>query len=387
VRAVGLMSGTSLDGIDAAYLELVPRGIGYRVELLRFACAPFEAPLRARLEAALPPSRASAEEVAVIDSELGIALGRAGADVAAGEPLDFVASHGLTLFHDGAAHRTLQAGDPYAIRAAVGATVAFDFRRADCAFGGQGAPLVPYVDALLFAEPERAAIALNLGGIANLTLVPPGAAPADVRAWDVGPANMLLDAFVRERTAGRESFDVGGAYAARGRVDEPLLAHMLDEPYFAAAPPKSTGRERFGAQFLLPHATALAVLGTEDGCATLAALTVEAIARDVARFGPPAARVVVSGGGARNAHLLGSLAMRLGPAFEVVRSDALGVDPDAKEALAFAILGYELLRGRSAGLPGVSGASSPALLGALAPHRLRALLAKMDAELTENAAE
>jgi anhydro-N-acetylmuramic acid kinase len=381
------MSGTSLDGIDAAYLELTPHGAGYHVDLLRFACTPFDAGLRERLVAALPPFQASAEAVSALDSELGVAFGSAARSVAAGERIDFVASHGLTLFHDGAAHRSLQAGDPYAIRTLANATVAFDFRRADCALGGQGAPLVPYVDALLFASPDRATIGLNLGGIANVSVIPPGA-PADaVRAWDVGPANMLLDAFVRERTGDREGFDADGAHAARGRVDSPALALMLADPYFAASPPKSTGRERFGGQFLARHAGALDGLDIDDGCATLAALTVEAIARDLDRFGPPSGRVVVSGGGTHNAHLLATLAARLGPAFEVLRSDAVGVDPDAKEALAFAILGYELLRGRPAGLPGVTGAAAPALLGALAPHGLRALLAKMDAELMENAGE
>lgn len=377
--AVGLMSGTSLDGIDAALVRLEPRVAGYELELVRAHTTPFPRRLAALLRAALPPGEPSPRTVALLDSLLGRALGRAASNVAAGEPIDFVASHGLTLYHDGASHRTMQIGDPYAIRARAGATVVFDFRRADCAAGGQGAPLVPFADALLFGGSERTIVALNLGGIANVTIVPARDSREALRAWDTGPGMMLIDAFVRGRNAGR--WDEGGALAARGRVSESVLRDLLANEYFELAPPKSTGRERFGDAFLARHADALAPLDAPDGCATLCALTAESIARDLKRNGPARGRVVASGGGAHNATLLRMLAQRLGGDFEVIGSADLGVDPDAKEAVAFAVLGYETLRGRAAGLPSVTGAREAAVLGAIVPYALAELTAKLQREV------
>ncbi len=381
------MSGTSLDGIDAAYVEIVPHGSRYALRTLRFQTIPFDAALQSRLLAALPPKRPDPAEIAALDRILGEMFGVATERTVAGRDVDFVATHGLTLFHDGPTHRTMQIGDPYAIRERARATVVFDFRRADCAAGGHGAPLVPYVDAMLLGDPARAVVALNLGGIANLTIIPPNGAPADVVAWDVGPGNMLLDAFVRARTNGSASFDRDGATAGRGRAAPEVVERLIGDPYFTLQPPKSTGRERFGPHFLERHAELLDPLPLEDGCATLVTLTVEAIARDVARYGPANARVVVSGGGARNGTLLAALTMRLGAGYQIVRSDALGIDPDAKEALAFAVLGYEALRGRAAGLPRVTGARTGAVLGAIVPHDLGALLKEMERELAANAAE
>jgi anhydro-N-acetylmuramic acid kinase len=382
MRAVGLMAGTSLDGIDAAYVELKPRGRGYAIRLLQFATLPFAPELHERLRAALPPNAPALAEIAALDAEVGRAFGEAARAVLGTAPLDYAASHGLTLYHDGEARRTWQIGDPFAIRERAGATVAYDFRRADCAAGGQGAPLVPYVDALLFGDAAETTVALNLGGIANLTIVPPDGLPEDVRGWDTGPANLLLDAFVRERSGGAETFDADGGHAERGTVEQALLEAMLTDPYFAQSPPKSTGRERFGASFLVAH-RGLAGLSLEDGCATLAALSAESVARDLRRAVPAGARVVVSGGGAHNGALLRELRVRLGARHVVVSSAEVGIDPDAKEAVAFAVLGYELLRGRAAGLPAVTGARRPALLGALAPHELAKLLAKASVEAGE----
>lgn len=379
MRAVGLMSGTSLDGIDAAYVEMKPLGRGYGVDLLGFVSVPFAPGLRARLIAALPPHTPALDEIAALDAELGVAFGAAARAVADAGQIDLVGSHGLTLYHDGERSRTWQIGDPFAIRECVAATVAYDFRRADCAAGGQGAPLVPYVDALLFGGGAGATVALNLGGIANVTILPPDAGPGDVMGWDTGPANMLVDAFVSARTSGREAYDADGAHAARGNVSATLLATLLDDPYFSTPPPKSTGRERFGPPFLQAH-PAFESLSLEDGCATLTALSAESIARDVRRALPGGARIVVSGGGARNATLLGELRERLGRGYAVSTSAEAGIDPDAKEAIAFALLAYELLRGRPAGLPAVTGATRPALLGALAPHDLAGLLARARVE-------
>jgi len=377
--AVGLMSGTSLDGIDAALVRLEPAARGYDLELVRAETTPFPPRLGGLLRAALPPHEPPPRVVAALDGLLGRALGRAARAVAGDATPDFVASHGLTLYHDGSHRRTMQLGDPYAIRERCAATVVFDFRRADCAAGGQGAPLVPFVDALLFGESAEPTVALNLGGIANVTLVPPRGTQAGVRAWDTGPGMMLVDAFARERGAGR--WDESGALAARGRVNEDVLAALLRDAYFALPPPKSTGRERFGAAFLARHGVAVDALDTAEGCATLCALTVETIARDLERAGLTHGRVLAAGGGTHNATMLRMLAQRLGAAFTVRSTAELGVDPDAKEAIAFAILGYETLRGRAAGLRSVSGARTNVVLGAIVPHRLDELIAKLQREL------
>jgi len=389
VRAVGLMSGTSLDGIDAALVDIRPRGHGYAIELVRFVSQPFDETLRAALFAALPPNGAAPAAVAHLDRELGLAFAAAALAAAGDESVDYVASHGLTLAHDGNAHETLQIGDPYLVRDALGATVVFDFRRADCAAGGNGAPLVPYVDALLFASSAEDVVALNLGGIANVTVLPRGAPAAEASAWDTGPANMLVDAFVRERTDGDEAFDRDGTYAARGTVDARAVAELIarEMPYLVVPPPKSTGRERFGAQLLAAHRDIFARLSLEDGCATLCAFTVATICDSLALYGPQRPRVIASGGGTRNRTLMRRLGERLAETgATLVNARDFGVDPDAKEALAFALLGYETLRERPANLPRATGARRPAVLGALAPHDLATLFAKIRAECAANGA-
>lgn len=373
------MSGTSLDGIDAALVSLVPRGASYRINLRRFETYPFEPNLRDELLAVLSPKEGSVESVARLHRALGDAYARAALSVAGPDAIDYVASHGQTIWHDGPARVTLQIGDPFAIREAVEATVCYDFRSADCAAGGQGAPLVARIDALLLSSAEEDRVALNLGGIANVTLLRKGAAPEDVVAFDTGPANMLLDAFVRARTNGAQSFDRDGTLAATGRVDEALLGAMLADEYFAVPPPKTSGRERFGAQFLTRHERALAKLSIEDGAATLAELTAATVADAILRQGFAGARVIAGGGGANNPTLLARLAARLKGA-RVERSDAMGLPADAKEAIAFAMLGYETLRGRAGNVPAATGARRSVVLGAIAPWRLSELLARIEAE-------
>lgn len=375
--AVGLMSGTSLDGIDAALVRIVPAAAGYDVALERFETFPLGPGLRAAIERAVAPHGAYAPELAVLHVELGNAFGEAARTIAAGARVDYVASHGQTIFHDGAASVTWQLGDPFALRERAGATVVYDFRAGDCAAGGQGAPLVPFADALLFAAAAPV-VALNLGGMANLSYVAPGADPSDVVAFDTGPANMLLDLFVGERTRGMARFDRDGAHARRGAVDRALLDELLDDPYFALAPPKSTGRERFGAGFLAAHPR-LETLSVDDGAATLLALSVTSIAAAIRSVAPAGTRVVASGGGVRNAAFLEGLRRAL-DGYRLCTSTEFGIDPDAKEALAFALLGYETLRGLPAGLPRVTGARHPAILGAIAPHALEELLARVHEE-------
>jgi anhydro-N-acetylmuramic acid kinase len=205
------------------------------------------------------------------------------------------------------------------------------------------------------------------------------AKPADVIAFDSGPGNMLIDAFVRDRSKGTMTFDRNGELGLNGRVHEPVLRTLLDDPYFAAPPPKTTGRERFGGQFLRLHETLLEPLSLEDGAATLAALTAATIANAVCEIAPEGARVLVSGGGTHNAAILRGLQERLA-SFTVERSDAMNLHSDAKEAIAFAVLGYETLRERAANVPRVTGAAHPAILGAIAPYELSALIAKVQSE-------
>jgi anhydro-N-acetylmuramic acid kinase len=376
VIVIGLMSGTSLDGIDAALVRLEPRGDGYAIELKRFETFPFEPGLAAALRDALPPNEGTVAGAARLHAALGHAFGNAARAIAGAAHVDFVASHGQTVWHDGPRHVTLQLGDAFVIREAIRATVCYDFRSADCAASGHGAPLVPYVDTLLFANDREDRVALNLGGIANVTLLPAG---GRVWAFDTGPANINIDAFVAQRTNGTLHCDRDGALAARGRVDEELLAAMLDDAYFALSPPKTTGREYFGAPFLSRFESQLAPLSVEDGAATLTELTAATIAAAVDSAKLESPRLLAGGGGAHNPSLMGRIAARL-PNARVETTEALGVPVDAKEAIAFAILGYETLRGRPSNVPGATGASRAVPLGAIAPYDLSELLERMDGE-------
>jgi anhydro-N-acetylmuramic acid kinase len=374
------MSGTSLDGIDAALVQIRPRGSTYELELARFEIFPLSSALRDGLRAALPPNVGSVAAVARLHHALGRAFAHAAKAVMGSQKIDFAASHGQTLWHDGAAHITLQLGDPFMIREAVGATVCYDFRSADCAAGGHGAPLAARVDALLLGDAGEDRVALNIGGIANVTILRRGAPPEEAVAFDTGPGNMLIDAFVTERTDGRQRFDAGGDLGRLGRVHESLLHEMLADDFFAAPIPKTTGRERFGEQFLAQHAR-LRALSLEDGTATLSEVTAASVAQAIERTGLRNARVFVSGGGARNRTLMERLAARLHPA-PVELSDAMGLPAEAKEAMAFVVLGYETLRERTGNVPAATGAERPVVLGAIAPQNLRELLARVERECT-----
>jgi len=377
--AIGLMSGTSLDGIDAALVNVEPRGTGYTVELLEFVTLPFDDELAALLRAVLPPNVPGPAMVADVHRRLGFALARAARNVSGGRSVHFVASHGLTLYHDGAHQLTTQIGDPFVIREGLHATVCYDFRSADCAVGGHGAPLVPYVDALLLATPDEDRVAVNIGGIANLTALPRTLEKNDVVAFDTGPGVMLIDAYVRRQSRGEANMDIDGAIAASGVKNDGSLYEMLSDPYFAQSPPKSTGREHFGEQFLDQHGERLERLSVEDALATLTELTAITIANAVEAVELADAHVLCSGGGARNLFLLRRLAARL-PKARIDPSDVACLPVDAKEAMAFAVLGYETLRERAANVPRVTGAPRAVTLGSIAPWRLRDLLAEVDAE-------
>jgi len=372
VKIAGIISGTSLDGIDVAICDVTANGESVRVRCERFETIPFGETLRDRILAAYPPAPAGALELAALHAAIGEAFGDAVVAVAAGTPLDAVASHGVTIAHDGAAHHTLQLGDPFRIRERTNATVIHDFRSADTAAGGTGAPLVPFVDAILFAN-HAPCVALNLGGIANMTILPEGI------ALDSGPANLPIDTYVMLRTNGAQRYDRDGNLARTGTVSTPLLAQLLEDPYFRRTPPKTAGREEFGAPFIARLRTDLDALPFPDAVATLTALTVRTVASAFRAAAPYANLLIVSGGGARNSAILEALGAYL-PGVRVVVSDDLGIDADAKEAIAFAVLGYTTLRGRAAGLPRVTGARGPRVLGSIAPHDLHSLLDRLRQE-------
>jgi anhydro-N-acetylmuramic acid kinase len=369
VKIAGIISGTSLDGIDVAVCEVTASSGAVRARCERFTTVPFEEDLRRRIMAAYPPAPVGALEISALHAAIGEAFGNAIRTVAGDIALDAVASHGVTIAHAGAAHHTLQLGDAFRIREHTGTTVIYDFRSADTAAGGTGAPLVPFVDALLFAE-HAPCVALNLGGIANMTVLPEGI------AFDSGPANLPIDTYVALRAGGAQRYDRDGELARRGKPDSALLARMLGDDYFSKPPPKTTGREEYGAPFIARWQNNLDALNFADAIATLTALTIATVTNAIHDEAPEAKLLIVSGGGARNSALIAGLRAML-PGVRVAISDEFGIDADAKEAIAFAVLGYMTLRGQAAGLPLVTGARGPRVLGAIAPHDLDALLERV----------
>ncbi|WP_106206634.1 anhydro-N-acetylmuramic acid kinase [Kineococcus rhizosphaerae] len=354
MRVLGMMSGTSHDGIDLAVVEfsVVADGDRLRARVGEHRTVPYSDGLRADLVAALPPARTDLAAVCALDVRIGQEFAAAAASVT--DAFDLVCSHGQTVFHwvDGGAVRgTLQLGQPAWIAEATGAPVVSDLRTADVAAGGQGAPLVPVLDRLLlasFVEQGRTAAALNLGGIANVTVCAPGRPP---RAWDTGPANALLDA-----AAG--GIDRDGRLAAAGTVRSDVLADLLAEPYYAQGPPKTTGKELFHPGYL----DRFAGVPREDLLATLVELTVRTVADALDGVDV----VVASGGGVRNPVLMAGLRFRL-PGLVV--SDELGCPADAKEAVAFALLGFAAAHGLAGNVPSCTGARGGRVLGRLTPGR------------------
>jgi anhydro-N-acetylmuramic acid kinase len=375
------MSGTSADAVDAALVEW-PEGEAPRpFALLAFHESPFPAQLQERihrLAAGRAEPGAALRELAVLDVELGERFAEAAREVAdlAGCPLDTVhaiASHGQTVAHHPELRATLQIGDPSLIAERTGCTTVADFRPRDVAAGGEGAPLAPFFHFAAFAEPREGRAILNLGGIANLTWIPRDATPEDVVAFDVGPANALVDGVVRIQTGGRERMDRDGVRARSGRVDVGLLERLLDDEFLRRAPPKSTGRERYGAAEAEALAAEWREAGREDDdlVATLVGFSVEAVRRACEEhLGARGAlqRLLVGGGGARNPALLEGLAAAL-PGVPVEPFDAAGVPAQAAEAMAFALMGRNALLGLPNHLPRCTGARRAAVLGEIVPGR------------------
>lgn len=348
MRVAGLISGTSTDGIDVAVVD-----IDDRIQVVATKTVPYPPEVR---EAIL-----SAADVATV-SRLDFLLGELFAEALAkcGVPLetiDLIGSHGQTIFHEGEPidflsrkiASTLQIGEPAVIAARTGIETIADFRPADIAAGGKGAPLVPFLDYQLFRHPEMARIALNIGGIANVTMILAAAKREDVVAFDTGPGNMVIDALA-------PPFDRDGERARAGRVNEPLLERLLADPYYQRQPPKSCGREQYGVDF---------VRRTGIDVSTATELTARTIALAIASY-PATREVIVSGGGAHNGYLMERLRALIKP--RVTTSEEFGIDVDAKEAILFALLAYETHQRRAGNLPSATGARKPVILGKISPH-------------------
>lgn len=350
----GLISGTSADGIDVAVVD-----IDDGIRVLATATVPYPCVVR---DAILSVSNASTHTATI--ARLNFLLGELFAEAIsqAGVPLEqieLIGSHGQTIFHEGdlveflgrKVASTLQIGEPAVIAARTGIETIADFRPSDIAQGGKGAPLIPFLDYQLFRHPELARVALNIGGIANITVIPANARPEDVVAFDTGPGNMIMDALA-------PPFDRDGARARAGTVNTALLEQLLTDPYYSRQPPKSCGREQYGIEFIRQ---------TGIDLSTAAELTVRTVASAIGRY-PDSQEVIVSGGGAHNSYLMERLAALLQP--RVTTSAEYGIDVDSKEAILFALLAYETHHRRAGNLPSATGAQKAAILGKISPEFL-----------------
>jgi anhydro-N-acetylmuramic acid kinase len=377
---MGMMSGTSADGIDVALAEVRGGPPRLRCRLLHHTTMRMQPAVRTEVLRIAEGATCTAAEI----SQLNFRLGGAFADAAIAACKEFrvalsrvklIGSHGQTIFHQGRAvpflgkstASTLQIGEPAVIAAQTGVTTVGDFRVADMAVAGQGAPLVPFADWILYRDEQLGRVSLNLGGIGNVTVLPAGAKPAQVLAFDTGPGNMLIDALVWHFTRKKQRFDRGARLARQGQVIAPLLKALLRDPYLKLGPPKSTGREYYGRAYFQE----LLRLGKKHRAApndlirTTTEFTVDSVVDALKRFvlrKTKISQLIVSGGGARNPLILAQLTAALTP-MEVVPSSKLGVPEEAKEAYAFALMAYETLNRRPGNLPSATGADKEAILG------------------------
>jgi anhydro-N-acetylmuramic acid kinase len=379
MTVAGIMSGTSADGIDVAIMRIEDVNGERKLSLLHQYSVAYSESLRKAVLAAMDAQSISAAELARLNWRLGIAYAEAAKTALSeyGGAVNLIGCHGQTIYHQGAktlyAERefacTWQLGEASLIAAATGLPVVSNFRPADMAAGGQGAPLVPYLDYTLFRHPTRNRILQNLGGIGNLTAMPAGAGAEALLAFDTGPANMIIDALTQKLFG--VPYDEGGAIAARGHASEPIVRLCMQHPFFAKNPPKSAGREEFGERYA---AEFLAIanetgLSQDDAIATATAFTVESIRVAIERFvkpifAPGPIDYLVGGGGAQNPTMMHRLTETLAPlGCSVATTDTLGLPAQAKEGAAFALMAYETWHHRPSNVPAATGASRPAILG------------------------
>lgn len=386
MKIIGLMSGTSADGIDAALLEITPKKALPEIRLIRFLVRPFSSQLRERILRAADAGSGATSEICRLNVLLGELFAKAAALVSrrARIPLRDVAligSHGQTIAHfpgpvseHGVSVRsTLQIGEPSVIAERTGVTTVADFRPRDMAAGGEGAPLTPYMHALLFRHARRDRIVLNLGGIANLTFLPRGCGLRGVLAFDTGPGNVLIDGLVARLSRGAMHTDLDGRIAMAGRVNRPLLRFLMAHPYLKRRPPKSTGRDVFGPLVIeaLLDRTATRGIAEADLVATVTAFTAASVTLHVTRDLPAGAvsgELIVCGGGANNPMLIKQLQEAL-PGCRLLTADEAGFPGRAIEASAFALLAYLTASGLPGNLPSITGARHPVMLGKIVPGR------------------
>ena len=372
---IGLMSGTSADSIDAACVRLEGAPPRLSWELLSFVTLPISEELRREIFAAFRPETGTVDRLCQLNFTLGEAFAEASlaATRAAGltpAQVDFIGSHGQTVWHippnsgEGVAS-TLQLGNPAVIAERTGITVVSDFRSRDMAAGGQGAPLVPFVDNLLLSHETLSRAVQNIGGIGNVTWLPAGGA-GEAFGFDTGPGNMLLDRAAEVLTEGKLRCDLDGKMAFAGRIQEKILQKwMEEEPYFTRKPPKSTGRELFGVQRCHQYLKEMEGMAKEDILATLTAFTARSTAEAYRNFLPALPdEVLLCGGGARNPAIAAMLQKEL-PHSRIGRTEDAGLPGDSKEAVAFAVLGYETMNRRPGNLPAATGAKGPVILGSI----------------------
>lgn len=381
-RIVGMMSGTSVDGVDAALVEISQTDGSLQAKLLAFENKPYPEAVREQIFALFRPETATVDKIGYMNFLLGEIYARSALSVIEKAGLtpadvDLIGSHGQTIWHepvpctkDGWPVRyTVQIGEGSVIAERTGLVTVSDFRVADMAAGGQGAPLVPFSEYLLYRQEEETLLLQNIGGIGNMTVMPAAAKPEDVYAFDTGPGNMIIDAVISALTRGAQAFDEGGAFGARGTVNEELLALLQQEPYYTRPLPKTTGRELFGTQY-----TARILSWQEsrhipeaDLVATVTDLTAWSIVSAYEQYVLPkyhASKLVVGGGGSYNKTLLGFLQKRFAPhGVEVQTQEDLGFNSDAKEAVAFALLADRCIQGLPNTLPSVTGAKKPVVMG------------------------
>ena len=365
------MTGTSFDAFDVAAADVALDGDTLTLRPQGFGSSPIPSMLREAIAGILPPGQCGVGDVCRLDAELGRAAGATLAAAARELSVDpeAVVWSGQTVHHwveDGRVRGTLQIGRSAYIAEATGLPVIADLRARDVACGGQGAPLVSLVDVLILADEasacRRPVAALNLGGISNITVVRPNGSPL---AYDVGPANALVDAAARMVTGGHSQCDVDGRLASMGTASPQLMRRLLDDPYLSRTPPKTTGKERYHAGFLETVCEGLA-LSSHDLLATVTEHAAEIVSREVTRH--DVARLFVAGGGVRNPALMAALRSKV-PGVDVISTDRLGLPAQAKEALAFAVIGFLTWHGLPGNLPSCTGAARPALLGTLTPGR------------------
>lgn len=366
---IGLMSGTSVDGVDAALVRVHGGGPGVKIDLLHFATYPFTSEAREAIFPLFRPESTRVDQICRMNFVLGELFADASLRLIADaglrpEQVDLIGSHGQTVWHEpepatvaGITTRsTLQIGEPAVIAERTGVVTVGDFRVRDVAAGGQGAPLVPYLDYCLLRDEHKNRATQNIGGIGNVTYLPAGCSVEQIVAFDTGPGNVIIDGLCSELFG--QPYDTDGAIAAAGRVDTALLAELMGHAYLKLQPPKSTGRELFGLQFAR---TLVGRAAPADLVATATAFTAHSIADAYRRFLGPVDEVFVGGGGARNPSLMRMLAEAL-PDARVMTHEAVGIDSDAKEAIAFALLANDALLGLATNIPGATG-GRPVVMG------------------------